>query len=157
MPPKEDGKKSKEAAKQAAEAAERQRLAEATFCEADADGSGYVDEAELAVLLDTMLSKQSIKFEKKALKEFVAKEFSVADVDGDGQVDFDEFVAYYNMFMDRIEKNQLQKAMAEAAAAAEKKEEEEAMQEDGVIYQVRRPALPPRRTATMRAPKCAAN
>jgi len=125
-------KKSKEAAKQAAE---RQRLAEQTFVEADEDGSGYVDETELSALLSTMLTKQSIKFDKGALDQFVKKEFAVADIDGNGQVDFDEFVTYYNSFIDRIEKNLLAEAMKEAEKAAAAKEEEKAAAEDGEMYQ----------------------
>ena len=92
MAPKAAGKdgaakKSKEAERQAKEAAERQALAEATFVEADADESGFVDEQELAHLLATLLKKQSIQFEKNVLTEFVTKEFKDADTDGNGQVD----------------------------------------------------------------------
>jgi len=130
------GKKAKEAAKHASEAASRQRLAETTFLEADEDGSGYVDEQELTTLLATLLTKQGIAYEKSSLAEFVNKEFHLADADGDGQVDFDEFVAYYNAIIERFEKNQLSKEMESAATAAKRKEEERSMQEDEATYEM---------------------
>lgn len=71
-------------------------------------------------------------------QEFVKQEFSVADLDGDGLVDFDEFVAYYNAIIERVEKNQLAKELEMAAQAADSKEENLSIAEDESTYQVSR-------------------
>ena len=73
-------------AKEAERAAERQRLAENTFADADVSGDGAIDVDELSTLLTTMLKNEKISFTADAVQEFVKTEFDVADLDNDGKV-----------------------------------------------------------------------
>ena len=63
---------------------------------------------ELGKLLVTMLKNEKLKFDEEAVNEFVKTEFDQADTDNDGQVDFDEFVEYYNSLMDRLNTGEVQ-------------------------------------------------
>ena len=52
----------------------------------DADKNGYLDQTELAALLHDMHFDEAD----------VATEFALADKGGDGKIDYNEFVAFYN-------------------------------------------------------------
>jgi hypothetical protein len=79
-------KKKESIAKEAEKAAERQRLAENTFADADVSGDGAIDEKELATLIITLLKKEKLDFDQEAVQEFVKVEFDAADLDNDGKV-----------------------------------------------------------------------
>ena len=98
--------------------AERQKAAEDAFSRADEDGSGTIDGAELKRLLLGLLQNEGLEYEEATVDEFVAKEFVAADKDGSGDVDFDEFVEYYNQLVDRLAAGALHAAVEEAKAMA---------------------------------------
>ena len=134
MAPKD--KKEKEAAKRAAELAERQRIAEEAFARADADGSGEVDEKELQLLISGLLQREKIEIAESAVSEFIANEFKEADTDGNGMVDFDEFIVYYNKLVDKMKNNgQMEEAIANAKQMAAQRAEEAAIAEDPLVYE----------------------
>ena len=124
-------KKSDQIAKEAAKAAERQRIAENTFADADQTGDGAIDAEELATLLVTMLKNEKLKFDVEAVNEFVKTEFDQADTDNDGQVDFDEFVEYYNSLMDRMNTGEVQETLKEEQKKVEVKHSK---QDDEVAF-----------------------
>ena len=79
---------------------------------------------ELEGLLIKMLQREGIQFDRKVVAEFVTAEFAKADTDGSGDVDFDEFIAYYNSLVDRISGGAMNDALEQARKATAKKLEE---------------------------------
>ena len=67
------------------------------------DGSGSIDEGELAAAVKAMSSDVSAAQVKEMLK--------ATDTDNSGTVDFDEFVEYYNSLMDRLKQGAVQDAL----------------------------------------------
>eukprot|EP00227_Mantoniella_beaufortii_P016321 CAMPEP_0197598238 /NCGR_PEP_ID=MMETSP1326-20131121/28930_1 /TAXON_ID=1155430 /ORGANISM="Genus nov. species nov., Strain RCC2288" /LENGTH=100 /DNA_ID=CAMNT_0043165019 /DNA_START=116 /DNA_END=415 /DNA_ORIENTATION=+ len=67
------------------------------FQQYDADASGFIDEGELACLLDdlNMLTGDGAKDQR-----FLEKQFIVADENGDGKISFEEFKVFYNAAID---------------------------------------------------------
>jgi len=132
--PKKMSKKETAAAEAAAKMAERQKNAENAFSKADKDGSGAVDGSELKMLLWGLLQQEGFKCEVSVVDEFVAKEFTLADTDGSGDVDFEEFIEYYNALVDRLTEGALATAIDDAKKAAAKKAEDAAIAEDDGVY-----------------------
>ena len=73
--------------------------ASSLFEQYDDDGDGYIDEAELGKLLQSMRLTE-LGVTEQMVGHFVAQEFAAADVDGSGKLDFDEFCRYYNRLSD---------------------------------------------------------
>ena len=67
----------------------RQQEAEALFCLFDGDGNGVLDRDELAGLM-----RQCFPSACRDSEELIDQAFAEADTDGNGGVDFEEFVAY---------------------------------------------------------------
>jgi hypothetical protein len=73
--------------------------ASSLFEQYDDDGDGFIDEAELGKLLQSMRLTE-LGVTEQMVGHFVAQEFAAADVDGSGKLDFDEFCRYYNKLSD---------------------------------------------------------
>lgn len=107
--------------------AERQRVAEDKYAEADVDGDESVSKAELSTLLQSLLHEQGLEVDDVVIAKFVDSQFEQADEDADGTVSFDEFCAYYNKLLDILSGEQREKLIAglkeeDAALVAERKE-----------------------------------
>lgn len=74
--------------------------AQALFVEADTDSSGYLGYKELTRLIRDLMKKAGVrvKLNMSAFDEF----FAEADADGSSNISFDEFVEWYNHFLDYV-------------------------------------------------------
>jgi Ca2+-binding EF-hand superfamily protein len=76
------------------------------FDEFDPDGSGTIDKLELFNVLRE-LGQVPSGGNPKEKEDFLEKNFALADTNGDGVVDFDEFAEFYALTMDAIEQEQV--------------------------------------------------
>ncbi|KOO53319.1 calmodulin [Chrysochromulina tobinii] len=81
-------------------------VATAAFEAYDKDGSGTIDKLELFNVLRE-LGQVPSGGNPKEKEDFLEKNFALADTNGDGVVDFDEFAEFYALTMDAIEQEQV--------------------------------------------------
>jgi len=71
------------------------------FDEYDADKSGNISQAEMtAMVVEMNLARLGVS--QDDIANFVAAEFERVDLDGSGQIDFDEFTQYFNTLKDYL-------------------------------------------------------
>lgn len=87
---------------------------DARYKAADLDRSGSLDKNELKVLLKHTIA---VKTSDDGLNRFIASQWHNVDRDGNGTVDFDEFLSLYSVFK-RVQKTPA-KTLAKGAVAAD--------------------------------------
>eukprot|EP00753_Platysulcus_tardus_P005914 PLAT13757.3.p1 GENE.PLAT13757.3~~PLAT13757.3.p1 ORF type:complete len:440 (+),score=182.31 PLAT13757.3:229-1548(+) len=90
-----DGFDSFEDALYAAE--QRETAARSAFARYDVDGSGFIEASELRTLLEHLFGATMRRGE---LDVYLEREFAKADLNADGKLNFEEFVAYHNGLQD---------------------------------------------------------
>ena len=99
---KDRRKASSIATKASDEAFQRYEEAWFIFHRYDANNSGTIDAQELAsILSDLKMHVGRSQRTEEQMQEWVARELKRSDSNGDGELSFDEFVAYYNSFVSR--------------------------------------------------------
>ena len=58
----------------------------------DIDGSGDIDKLELEILVKSILIENNLDFDTNQISLIVSDLFKKVDVDGNGKIDFDEFL-----------------------------------------------------------------
>ena len=98
-----DGKRKSSLATQLDKSFERYEEAWFNFHRYDVDGSGSIDRSEmLSLLRDLKLRVGRGNRTEEQMEEWAERELKKSDVNGDGVLSFDEFLAYYNSFVSRV-------------------------------------------------------
>ena len=87
------------------------KLAEEKFFDADTDGDGKLSPEEIGstimkMLVELQIVRNDTERDSTALSEFLQTERALAmkhDRNYDGHLDFEEFVSYYNTFVDKVD------------------------------------------------------
>ena len=58
----------------------------------DIDGSGDIDKLELEILVKNILIENNLDFDANQISLIVSDLFKKVDIDGNGKIDFDEFL-----------------------------------------------------------------
>ena len=85
-------------------------VAKAAFELYDKDGSGFIDKYELFDCLMELGRVTPVAATEAAKLEYLEATFKLADTNGDGEVDYDEFVEFYAATLDDIAQEQVARA-----------------------------------------------
>ena len=66
----------------------------------DVDGSGDIDKSELEILVKNILTENNLDFDTNQISLIVSDLFKKADIDGNGKIDFNEFLKLVNEYPD---------------------------------------------------------
>ena len=86
-----------------AESEERMALMHDIFAEYDTDGSGSLSVREVKEMILRLKLTESLGVSREDLATYINDEFKRADVDRSGEMDFEEFVGYFNGLQDYLQ------------------------------------------------------